>query len=114
MRKYNCNILSHSVFLKNRSLTYNYHRIYVFGGGQAQRQRFDDTIKIQLDEPIVSKRGQNSQRTVFVEKLAIKPNSPMPSARTYHASCLVGKYMITIGGEANSDLKDFWALDLDE
>jgi len=22
--------------------------------------------------------------------------------------------MVTIGGEANSDLKDFWALDLDE
>jgi hypothetical protein len=38
----------------------------------------------------------------------------MPSARTYHAACLVGKYMIVIGGEANSDLKDFWALDLDE
>lgn len=38
----------------------------------------------------------------------------MPSARTYHASCLLGKYMITIGGEANSDLKDFWALNLEE
>ncbi len=38
----------------------------------------------------------------------------MPSARTYHASCLAGKYMITIGGEANSDLKDLWALDLEE
>lgn len=38
----------------------------------------------------------------------------MPSARTYHASCLLGKYMVSIGGEAASDLKDFWALDLEE
>lgn len=38
----------------------------------------------------------------------------MPSPRTYHASCLLGKFMITIGGEATSDLKDLWALDLEE
>ena len=38
----------------------------------------------------------------------------MPSARTYHASCSIRNYLVTIGGEANSDLKDFWALDLDE
>lgn len=53
-------------------------------------------------------------RTVYVEKVKLAENSPIPSARTYHASCLLNKYMITIGGEANSDLKDFWALDLDE
>jgi hypothetical protein len=38
----------------------------------------------------------------------------MPSQRTYHASCLLGKFMIVIGGEANSDLKDLWAFDLEE
>lgn len=38
----------------------------------------------------------------------------MPSARTYHASCLVGKFMIVTGGEANSDLNDMWALDLED
>ncbi len=37
----------------------------------------------------------------------------MPSPRTYHASCLVRNYMVTIGGEANSDLKDFWAFDIE-
>lgn len=38
----------------------------------------------------------------------------MPSARTYHASCLVKNYMIVVGGESNnSDLDDFWALDLE-
>lgn len=37
----------------------------------------------------------------------------MPSARTYHASCLISRFMVTIGGEANSDLKDFWAFDLE-
>lgn len=49
-----------------------------------------------------------------MERVVLKPNSPVPSARTYHASCLLGKYMIVVGGEANSDLKDFWALDLEE
>lgn len=47
-------------------------------------------------------------------KVALKENSPIPSPRTYHASCLLGKYMIIVGGEANSDLKDLWALDLEE
>ena len=37
----------------------------------------------------------------------------MPSPRTYHASCLLGKFMVTVGGEANTDLRDLWALDLD-
>lgn len=49
-----------------------------------------------------------------VTKVNLKENSPVPSARTYHASCLIGKYMIVVGGEASSDLKDFWALDLEE
>lgn len=49
-----------------------------------------------------------------VSKVQLKENSPVPSARTYHAACLLGKYMIIVGGEANSDLKDFWALDLEE
>ena len=38
----------------------------------------------------------------------------IPTARTYHASCLLGKYMIVIGGESLSDLKDLWALDLEQ
>ncbi len=49
-----------------------------------------------------------------ISKVEIPENSPIPSARTYHASCLLGKYMIVVGGEANSDLKDMWALDLEE
>jgi len=39
----------------------------------------------------------------------------IPSARTYHASTLVDKYMIVVGGESNSsDLNDLWALDLEQ
>ena len=38
----------------------------------------------------------------------------MPAQRTYHASCLLDKYMIVSGGEANNtDLCDLWALDLE-
>lgn len=34
--------------------------------------------------------------------------------RTYHASCLVDKYMVILGGESqNSDLGDLWLLDLE-
>jgi hypothetical protein len=49
-----------------------------------------------------------------ITKVEILPNSPSPSPRTYHASCLAGKYMVTVGGEATADLKDFWALDLEQ
>lgn len=38
----------------------------------------------------------------------------MPLPRTYHASCLVGQYMIVVGGESNNtDMQDLWALDLE-
>ena len=39
----------------------------------------------------------------------------VPIARTYHASCLVGKYMVVSGGEAAvlADLQDMWAFDLE-
>lgn len=49
-----------------------------------------------------------------MSRVEVKENSLMPSQRTYHASCLLGKYMIVIGGEASSDLKDLWAFDLEE
>jgi len=39
----------------------------------------------------------------------------MPSARTYHASCLVDKFMLVSAGEANNtDLNDLWALNLEQ
>ena len=41
--------------------------------------------------------------------------SKHPSARTYHATTLVEKFMVVVGGESNSsDLNDMWALDLEE
>jgi hypothetical protein len=49
-----------------------------------------------------------------VSKVQYNEDSIVPSARTYHASCLIKNYMIIVGGEANSDLRDIWALDLDE
>jgi hypothetical protein len=37
----------------------------------------------------------------------------IPCPRTYHASCLLDKYMIVSGGESNGDLKDLWMYDLE-
>ena len=38
----------------------------------------------------------------------------IPSSRTYHASTLVDRFMVIVGGESSSsDLNDLWALDLD-
>ena len=50
----------------------------------------------------------------MVRRLILQEGSPVPAPRTYHASCLVDKYMVVSGGEANNtDLCDLWALDLD-
>jgi len=38
----------------------------------------------------------------------------LPSPRTYHATTLVDRFMVVVGGESNSsDLNDLWALDLE-
>ena len=37
----------------------------------------------------------------------------LPAPRTYHAACLVDKYMVICGGEANADMQDMWTLDLE-
>jgi len=50
---------------------------------------------------------------IKVSKVRTLEGAQIPLARTYHASCLVDSLMIVIGGEATSDLKDFWALDLE-
>lgn len=73
--------------------------------------RFNDTLKIDLENVNSNRRGHSAGAKV--SKIGFAENSPMPLARTYHASCLVKNYMVVIGGEATSDLKDFWALDLD-
>jgi Galactose oxidase, central domain len=73
--------------------------------------RFNDTLKIQLEDP--SPFGGRRPTTVKFSKVAYEPASPVPVSRTYHASCLLRNFMIVIGGEALTDLKDFWALDLD-
>ena len=49
-----------------------------------------------------------------VSRLILSPGSPVPAPRTYHASCLLSKFMIVSAGEANNtDLNDMWALDLE-
>lgn len=48
-----------------------------------------------------------------MSKVQYKEGSNVPLPRTYHASCLIKNFMIIVGGEANSDLRDIWALDLD-
>lgn len=86
------------------------YSIYVFGGGQAQKARFNDTLKVELQDELAPRR--NGPSKCKVSKVILSPNSPIPQARTYHASCLVDNFMVVIGGEATSDLRDFWALDL--
>ena len=57
--------------------------------------------------------GSETTYITRVEKLNLKEDSPIPSARTYHASCLVSKFMVISGGEANNtDMTDMWALDI--
>ena len=48
-----------------------------------------------------------------MSKVEYAANSPVPSTRTYHATCFIKNYMVIVGGEANSDLRDIWALNLD-
>ena len=73
--------------------------------------RFNDTLRIQLEDP--SPFGPRRPTTVKFSKVNYEPSSLVPVARTYHASCLLRNFMVVIGGEALTDLKDFWALDLD-
>jgi len=72
----------------------NFCSIYVFGGGQAQKMRFNDTLRLVLPDQI-----DDAQKKIKVELLALT-NQLVPLARTYHASCLVGRFMIVLGGEA--------------
>jgi hypothetical protein len=69
-----------------------------------QKLRFNDTLKISLDERDEEK---------LVTLMELQENSPLPLSRTYHAACLVDKYMVISGGEASADMQDMWALDLD-
>ncbi len=46
---------------------------------------------------------QQHSNALYVEKVILKELSPVPAPRTYHASCLHSKYMVTIGGETTSD-----------
>lgn len=48
-----------------------------------------------------------------MEQLEIREGSDFPSQRTYHAATLVERFMVVLGGETQSDLNDFWALDLE-
>jgi hypothetical protein len=89
-----------------------HNSIYVFGGGQAQKMRFNDTLKVELPDETIPRRYGNPKATV--QRMVLQENSPLPLPRTYHASCLIQKYMVVIGGESTSDLRDFWALDLEE
>ena len=53
-------------------------------------------------------------KSTRVERITLAEGTPLPSPRTYHASCLVDKYMVVSGGEANNtDMTDMWALDIE-
>ena len=47
-----------------------------------------------------------------VTRIQLSENSPLPLSRTYHAACLIGHYMVISGGEANADMQDVWAFNL--
>ena len=54
-------------------------------------------------------------KSTRVERISLAEGTLLPSPRTYHASCLVDKYMVVSGGEANNtDMTDMWALDIEE
>lgn len=81
--------------------------VYIFGGGQAHKLRFNDTLKLTFPTW--------KPNEVFVERMRLKDDSPLPQPRTYHASCLVGRFMVVIGGESNNtDMQDLWVLDVED
>jgi hypothetical protein len=83
--------------------------VFVFGGGQAHKLRFNDTLKLTFSS------WQSTSSEVYVERLRLKDDSPLPQPRTYHAACLVGQFMVVVGGESNNtDMQDVWVLDLKE
>ena len=92
-------------------------RIYVFGGGQAHKLRFNDTLKLTLSKQDGEVDGSSNPMTrkTKVERVSLAEGSLIPSPRTYHASCLIDKYMVVSGGESNNtDMTDMWALDIEE
>lgn len=55
-----------------------------------------------------------TQPITVVSRVRLQDGSDLPEPRTYHACCLVNKYMVVVGGEAyNTDMNDIWALDLE-
>lgn len=62
--------------------------IYIFGGGTANKVRFNDTLCLSLSHHTLGK---------------LETTGDQPSPRTYHASTLVDKFMAVIGGEARAD-----------
>ena len=90
--------------------------VYVFGGGQVNKARFDDVLKLQLPATnCLNSSGQDVEAncTTKVESVSLALENSTPSARTYHASCLVKKFMVVSGGEANNtDLSDLWAFNI--
>jgi hypothetical protein len=96
------------------SVYYEPHNaIYVFGGGQQQKMRFNDTLRVQLTTQEGLNFNQELKPPVSTVELVQLTSTIIPEARTYHASCLVDRFMVVVGGEAhNTDMNDIWALDL--
>ena len=75
--------------------------------------RFNDILRLTLQHNFSDKPTRDSIK-IKVDLVTIQTPA-VPIARTYHASCLVGKYMVVSGGEAAvlADLQDMWAFDLE-
>jgi hypothetical protein len=71
------------------------HRVIVFGGGGANKKRFN-AINI-LD-----------WKTKEWIEINPKTSDPAPWERTYHTAELFYPYLVVYGGEGVSDLDDLW------
>ena len=71
-------------------------RIVVFGGGGANKRRFNSLNMLDW-------------ATKEWMEIIPKPNEPAPWERTYHTAELYYPYLVVFGGEGITDLDDLWA-----
>jgi hypothetical protein len=96
----------------------HYCSIYLFGGGQSSKRKFNDIIQLKL--PDYGSKNDFGKLTLIGRSVNLANNigesGPLePSRRTYHAATLLKRFMVVIGGESNQsgDLNDLWTFDLE-
>ena len=75
--------------------------------------RYNDVLRLQLPKQNNDSNYGDQESSIQVSLVQIFSQA-IPLPRTYHAACLVDRFMFICGGEANSsDLQDFWVFDLE-